>query len=225
MVKINSQTKWVISMNETELKILAAAREEFVKMGLKGARMQIIADSAGVNKALLHYYFRSKEKLFEATIGEFAERLWGALEMQFTESAKYNNLKSFISTIVRTYIKTLSSDRYFPRLILRDIADGGDVMRTILKRAAERFGSIPAKMFTALKKEMDSGVIIKINPVDIILNILGMCIFTFIPGLVFDDTVVLDKLGLTYDDAYYENRISAIITMTCDGIFLKDDRK
>ena len=50
----------------TEEKILAAAKKVFVLKGMAGARMQDIADEAGINKALLHYYFRSKEKLFES---------------------------------------------------------------------------------------------------------------------------------------------------------------
>jgi TetR/AcrR family transcriptional regulator len=51
--------------NSTEDKILEAAKEVFMKYGLYGARMQDIADTAGINKALLHYYFRNKEKLFD----------------------------------------------------------------------------------------------------------------------------------------------------------------
>ena len=46
----------------TENQILIAAREVFIAKGFEGARMQEIADQAGINKALLHYYFRSKEK-------------------------------------------------------------------------------------------------------------------------------------------------------------------
>ena len=48
----------------TEEKILTAAKKVFLTRGMDGARMQDIADEAGINKALLHYYFRSKEKLF-----------------------------------------------------------------------------------------------------------------------------------------------------------------
>ena len=49
-----------------EEKILVAAEEIFIIEGFKGCRMQEIANKAGVNKAMLHYYFRSKKKLFEA---------------------------------------------------------------------------------------------------------------------------------------------------------------
>ena len=50
----------------TEQTILEAAKKIFIHKGMDGARMQEIADEAGINKALLHYYFRSKDKLFEA---------------------------------------------------------------------------------------------------------------------------------------------------------------
>jgi AcrR family transcriptional regulator len=55
----------------TEEKILEAAAQEFIQKGRSGARMQEIANNAGINKALLHYYYRSKDMLFESvfTIG------------------------------------------------------------------------------------------------------------------------------------------------------------
>ena len=55
---------------QTEQKILDAARKLFMKKGMGATRMQEIADEAGINKALLHYYFRSKQKLFEHTFKE-----------------------------------------------------------------------------------------------------------------------------------------------------------
>ncbi|MEZ4979992.1 MAG: helix-turn-helix domain-containing protein [Saprospiraceae bacterium] len=54
----------------TEEKIIQAAKSAFLEHGMAGARMQDIADRAGINKALLHYYFRSKEKLFEIIFKE-----------------------------------------------------------------------------------------------------------------------------------------------------------
>ncbi|MGB0840560.1 MAG: TetR/AcrR family transcriptional regulator, partial [Chitinophagales bacterium] len=51
--------------NNTEQLILKAAKKHFVQNGYEGTRMQGIADEAGINKAMLHYYFRSKDKLFQ----------------------------------------------------------------------------------------------------------------------------------------------------------------
>ena len=56
--------------NTTELQIKEAAKKVFLKRGFGGARMQEIADEAGINKAMLHYYFRSKKKLFEVIFNE-----------------------------------------------------------------------------------------------------------------------------------------------------------
>ena len=55
-----------------EQRILAAAKKIFLSKGLDGARMQDIADEAGINKAMLHYYFRSKDKLFEMIFEDIA---------------------------------------------------------------------------------------------------------------------------------------------------------
>src|SRR5690349_8657956 len=69
-------TIWLIFMaravkdHNTEKKILEAARKVFLAQGMAGARMQDIADKAGINKAMLHYYFRSKDKLFEMIFKE-----------------------------------------------------------------------------------------------------------------------------------------------------------
>ena len=56
----------MVNKINTESRILEAAKEVFIAKGFDGARMQEIADTAEINKALLHYYFRNKDKLFEA---------------------------------------------------------------------------------------------------------------------------------------------------------------
>src|SRR6478736_10462542 len=64
---------------DTEQRILDAAHVVFIRRGTAGARMQEIAEEAGVNQALLHYYFRSKERLAQAVFQQLASRLFPAL--------------------------------------------------------------------------------------------------------------------------------------------------
>ena len=71
----------------TEEVILEAARKVFVKKGMYGARMQDIADEAGINKALLHYYFESKDKLFEKVFMEAAGHLFPKVNEVFNSDA------------------------------------------------------------------------------------------------------------------------------------------
>ena len=69
----------MIKDQDTEQRILQAARTVFVRSGTAGARMQEIAEEAGVNQALLHYYFRSKERLSEAVFADTAGRMFPVL--------------------------------------------------------------------------------------------------------------------------------------------------
>lgn len=84
----------------TEQKILEAARKIFLEKGLDGARMQDIADKAGINKAMLHYYFRSKDKLFEQIFlevaGHFLPKIMAIFE---SERLCLKKLKPFATNI------------------------------------------------------------------------------------------------------------------------------
>lgn len=68
---------------DTETRILSAARREFIAKGQDGARMQIIADQAGVNKALLHYYYRSKDNLYRKVLEVTLATVWGRVKAEF----------------------------------------------------------------------------------------------------------------------------------------------
>src|SRR3954466_9903206 len=84
----------------TEKKILEAAKEVFMKYGLYGARMQDIADTAGINKALLHYYFRNKEKLFDKIFE-------GALVKFFEQMDVFSNSELPIKKRLSIYIDNI----------------------------------------------------------------------------------------------------------------------
>jgi TetR/AcrR family transcriptional regulator len=64
-----------MTITDPEKRILEAARKVFERDGFAGARMQVIADEAGISKASLHYYFRSKEKLFDRIFQEYMDRV------------------------------------------------------------------------------------------------------------------------------------------------------
>ena len=89
----------------TEQKILEAAKRIFHQKGFEGARMQEIANEAGINKALLHYYFRSKEKLFEAVFQDAFSQLMGqAREIFFSEKP----LKEKITAFLGNYLNVIT---------------------------------------------------------------------------------------------------------------------
>src|SRR4051812_30053586 len=102
----------------TEVRILEAARKIFVDKGLDGARMQDIADEAGINKAMLHYYFRNKEKLFDTIFTqvttEFLPVIFSILE---SDEAFFKKIELFCSAYIQQEIKT----PYVPMFIINEI--------------------------------------------------------------------------------------------------------
>src|SRR5215211_5851313 len=102
----------------TEEKILAAARKVFVRDGMSGARTQDIADEAGINKALLHYYFKNKEKLFETIFKEATLEFLPRMNAIFGSDMP---LFEKIETFCREYITQVSKTPFIPIFLLSEM--------------------------------------------------------------------------------------------------------
>lgn len=158
--------------DNTEEKILQAAQTVFIKKGLDGSRMQEIADEAGINKALLHYYFRTKQKLFEAIF----KKVFGQI---------FPNIKAFIQSelpieeklglFIEKYIELLINNPFLPSFILKEIHRDPEFLALIIKSQ----GLNPEEIFIMLEKEMEAGNIRKMDPRELMINILGLSIFPF----------------------------------------------
>lgn len=156
---------------DTEKRILDSARKIFHKKGLAGARMQEIADDAGINKAMLHYYYRNKEKLFSAVFQEAAERI-------FPEVSKIlgSELPLFekIKMLIENYIGMLKQNMYLPIFILHEIQqDPSRLVNIIMEDESKAF----MKFFQDIEKAKAEGIIINIDIKTVIVNILSLCIF------------------------------------------------
>lgn len=179
----------------TEKKILEAAKIVFLEKGFDGARMQEIADKAGMNKALLHYYFRSKEKMFDAIFQEaFQQFIPRVAEIMMTDKPLFEKLESFIDT----YLTMLFNNPHLPGFVLHEINRNPEKIVNIFKNS----GIKPEYLGMAISKEVEAGNIKPVLPVHLIVNILGMCLFPFIAkpiikGFLFhnDDELFADFLS------------------------------
>ncbi|MCE5300908.1 MAG: TetR/AcrR family transcriptional regulator [Spirochaetia bacterium] len=110
--------------------IFKAAIEEFVEHGFDGARTQSIAKRAGVNKALLHYYFSSKEKMYEQafeTVASFIiERLSEVVEVEA------DSVEERLSRVMDVYIEVFTEYADYIKLILQDAMRGGRVLKKVI---------------------------------------------------------------------------------------------
>lgn len=157
----------------TEERIYEAARKVFLKKGLVGARMQEIADEAGINKALLHYYFRNKEKLFEGIFNEVIMRL--STGIQKILKLDLNVLDKF-KEFVNIYIEILLENRYLPLFVLNEMNHNPDKFMEIFK---DRMAVHIRKFMGQIQEEIDKGYIRAVNPVHFFFNVLSLIIFPF----------------------------------------------
>ena len=118
---------------DTEAQILDAAKDIFQKKGMDGARMQEIADEAGINKAMLHYYYRSKQLLFEAVFSNAFSLLAPELNKVLNDDSSIEDkVKNFTSN----YISFISKHPYLPNFIIHELNRNPKFFEKIQKNAA-----------------------------------------------------------------------------------------
>lgn len=156
-------------------KILEAARKVFTTRGMAGARMQDIADEAGINKALLHYYFRDKEKLFELVFLEEAQKFFPKINMIFQSD---NTLFEKIEAFVVEYITEMQENPYLPWFVMNEINRDPD--QFMYKIWGKKNLPNPSKFLQQIDREVKKGTIKRISPLHLLMNLLSMTIFPFI---------------------------------------------
>jgi AcrR family transcriptional regulator len=172
-----------------EEKILDAAKKVFVTKGMAGARMQDIADEAGINKALLHYYFRSKEKLFEVIFAEAAEKLFPKINAIFESDVP---LFEKIERFCDEYITIMSENPYLPLFVLNEISR--DSENFLEKVWDKKRIPMPQKFLDQIEKETKKGTIRKISPVHLLINLISLSIFPFVGKPMIQFVMQLDEL-------------------------------
>ncbi len=168
----------------TEELILEAARKVFARKGLEGARMQEIAEEAGINKALLHYYYRNKEKLFDLVFQEVFSKLVGSIAYTLNEDIP---LVSKLEIFIDRYMELLKNNPFFPGFIITEIHRDPE---RIVKIFHEK--ETPIYRFMELMHiEMEQGHIRKVDPRHLLVHIISLCVFPFVArpilqGMLFD---------------------------------------
>ena len=163
-----------------EEKILAAARKVFTTKGMAGARMQDIADEAGINKALLHYYFRDKDKLFETIFLNEAQRFFPKINMIFqSEAPLFEKIENFVSE----YINEMKENPYLPWFVLNEINRDPD--QFLYKIWGTDNLPKPARFLEQIEKEVKKGIIKRISPLHLLMNMISLTIFPFVGKPMF----------------------------------------
>lgn len=166
----------------TEEKILNAAREVFTQKGYAATRTRDIAEKAGINLALLNYYFRSKEKLFEQVMMEQKAALLGRIYPIVSNSA--TSLEEKVDLIIETYFDVLTKTPELPLFVLGEMQKDPSSFAGKLPLKQMITESSFAKQLKETKPDID--------PINMIWNIFGLTIFPFISKPIFINSDLID---------------------------------
>ncbi|MEZ4782415.1 MAG: TetR/AcrR family transcriptional regulator [Flavobacteriaceae bacterium] len=174
--------------NKTEEQILEAAQKVFQAKGMEGARMQEIADKANINKAMLHYYYRSKQLLFEAVFKKAFSLLAPQLNAILNDDS---SIEDKIKEFTHNYISFIIKHPYLPNFIIQELNRNPNFIDKIKKNVD--FPNID-KFKLQVKNEVKTGNIVPINAEQLFINILSLNIFPFVASpLIKAFTNVDDK--------------------------------
>jgi len=195
-------------------KIVNAAVIEFSKGGYPGARVESIADRAGLNKAMIFYYFGSKEELYKVIIKKIIGELFqnvmaGWIPEQSPEPGK------FFDTFTENYIRFFSGNRNYMKIVGTDLIQNPVSLKGALKNYFESDSiGVPANLQHLFRTWYKAGKITEPEPMHLFLNIISICIFPLIarvfPEVIFD--IDLDN------DQFINERIRSVQNIIKNGI-------
>lgn len=158
---------------KTRAAILAAAERIFAEVGLAGARIDAIAAAAGVNKALLYYYFRSKDALFRAVLENHMKAFYAqALKVLLAGGSSGDIVKRYVSA----HFDFISARPYYPRLFQRLIMTGG---RTLERLARKYFVPLGRRLTKVIEQGVRDGEFRCCHSQHTVISLVALTVFYF----------------------------------------------
>jgi AcrR family transcriptional regulator len=170
----------------TEILILEAAKSIFQTKGMDGARMQEIANEAGINKAMLHYYYRSKQLLFEAVFKNAFSLLAPQLNAVLNDDS---SIEEKVRSFTSNYIAFIAKHPYLPNFIIQELNRNPDFILKMKENSA--FPNLE-KFKKQVDVEVEKGLIKKISAQQLFINILALNVFPFIAKPLIQGLIAAD---------------------------------
>jgi TetR/AcrR family transcriptional regulator len=193
-----------------ETLILAAARKVFLSKGLDGARMQDIANEAGINKALLHYYYRSKNNLYLVVVQQVFQEFFPVV---FGTLTKEGSLQKNIENFFEIYIRFAMDHPDLPRFVVTEIAQRPELVENILRAPKEEL--LVNQISEILESSYKTGEIRHITVQDFIVNLISLSIFP-----ILAKPIIANVFSMTENDfdLYMNTRIKSVATFFLNAL-------
>ncbi|MEZ7497731.1 TetR/AcrR family transcriptional regulator [Flavobacterium sp. Arc3] len=193
----------------TEEKIFNAARTVFQKKGFAGARMQEIADEAGINKAMLHYCFKNKQLLFEAVFMNAFTQLAPQINAIFnSDESVFEKIKKF----THNYISFVIDNPHLPPFIIQEMNNNPEFVMKFLNHENR---PNPSMLIAQIKEEITAGIIKPVNPKQLLVDIFSLTVFPFAAHML---TKGLIQISDSEFNEMMEERKTSIATQIINSI-------
>lgn len=158
----------------TEERILIAAEKEFLEKGFTGARTISIADAAGVTHAMLHYYFRTKEKLFSQVISNKISEIARTFQIEIDSDKPINEC---LRKAIESHFNFVKSNPSLPRFMILEVLGNSERLNILQNRikaiGIETIGKLQAK----INESAEAGLCKKIDAFSLLIDIASLNVF------------------------------------------------
>jgi AcrR family transcriptional regulator len=192
----------------TRERLLDRARELFARHGYAGVTLRKLADVAGVNPALIHYYFGDKESLYEHAVGDTVGPLLAAVEGAL---AAPNEGSPAIGRIVRQHMKLIAANPWLPPLIMREVLlEDGRLRQRFVKNIAGRGAGLLQQL---IEREQAAGrVRADLDPKLATMSLLAQTVFPFLAY-----PMTSQVFGVTRDPEFIERYAAHLERLFVEG--------
>lgn len=189
--------------------LLEAARSLFLKSEFKAVSLRQLAETAGVNAAMVNYYFGGKQGLYLAMI----EELLSGLETSLSDIGNSETLT--IADFSRSYSQVLLENPWWPNFLIREVLFGeGETRQAVMQRFASSFGP---RLMGSIGKEIETGSYRQdLDPAMTMISLMGMTIFPFLTRPVLEtvlnvriDQNFVDKLATHNSKLFHEGVLAS----------------
>ena len=177
-----------VKISATEEHIKETAKKVFLKEGRYNATTQEIADAAGVNRTLLHYYFRSREVLLEKVLLEGQKEFRQKLTENYDKELPF---KERISLFIDVWMGHIKEYPFLDAYLVTQMHDGNFIEN--LETESKSTATNKASFFKEMEAEMKAGRISKMEPIQFLLNLISLISYPLIMRPLMEKALTLNK--------------------------------
>lgn len=197
--------------SDAQKEILEAAKNVFTRKGYKGATMRDIAKEAGVNLAMVNYYFRSKDRLFDMIFLD----AFGILFAKISASVLGNgSIFAKIENIVDVYIDALIENPLIPNFVLGELARDPERFLSKIK-ALKEMKKVIEILSRQIEKEAKEGIIRSVDPFELYLNVVSLSVFPFVARPLLNEVTEITKVDC---EKFLDNRKRSVTDFVINAI-------